>query len=111
MLRRIILMTFIVIFLFIISGQAIKDSSQLPATLSHRLDSLRKEDNLTDWLYTYREYVSEDPVNRISILTNAQTNAWRECISDSERLEFFNCLSTQAYYLMYGGNILRSIDA
>jgi hypothetical protein len=103
-----------VIFL-IISGQSAKDigeqDQQLPPQLEQRLDSLRKKDNLSEWLYIYREYVYADPVKRISLLANAQSSAWRSVKTDPERLEWFNCLTAQGYYQLYGGNILRSIDA
>ncbi len=87
------------------------EQQQLPAEFIHQLDSLRKADNLAEWLYSYRAYVYEDPAKRISILTKAQANAWRVCKTDAEREEWFNCLAAQGYYLLYGGNILQSIDA
>ena len=104
----------LVVFI-IISAQStneIKNSKrQLPAELLQQLDSLYKADDLTGWLYSYREYVYDDPVKRISILTKAQSNAWRVCKTDAEREEWVNCLAAQGYYLLYGGNILQSIDA
>ena len=87
------------------------EQQQLPAEFVHQLDSLRKTDSLEAWLYSYRAYVYEDPARRISILTKAQANAWRVCKTDAEREEWFNCLAAQGYYLLYGGNILQSIDA
>ena len=104
----------LVVFI-IISAQStteIKNAGQqLPAEFVNHLDSLRKADDLTTWLYSYREYVYEDPAKRISVLTKAQANVWRVCKTDPEREEWFNCLAAQGYYLLYGGNILRSIDA
>ena len=104
----------LVVFI-IISAQSnneIKNNDQqLPAAFLHQLDSLRKADSLEAWLYSYREYVYEDPAKRISILTNAQAGAWRVCKTDAEREEWFNCLAAQGYYLLYGGNILQSINA
>ena len=85
--------------------------TSLPSKLVQTLDSLRRADNLTEWLYTYRDYVNGDPVNRIALLTKAQSVAWRVCNTDSERSEYFYCLATQGYYLLFSGNILRSIDA
>ncbi|MEP7238477.1 MAG: CHAT domain-containing tetratricopeptide repeat protein [Ferruginibacter sp.] len=104
----------LVVFI-IISAQSTNeiknDDQQLPAEFVHQQDSLRKADSLAAWLYNYRAYVYEDPVKRISILKNAQSNAWRVCKTNAEREEWFNCLAAQGYYLLYGGNILRSIDA
>ena len=88
-----------------------KTDQQLPGEFVQRLDSLRKADNLAEWLYSYRSYVYEDPVKRVLILTKAQSTAWRGCKIDAEREEWFNCLAAQGYYLLYGGNILKSIDA
>jgi CHAT domain-containing protein len=114
MLRRFLLLIFSGAMLFILWGQPqeknIHDTS-LPPKMNARLDSLKRSGNLGEWLYVYREYVSEDPVDRISILTRALSNTWRGCRTDTERIEFFNCLATQGYYLMYCGNILASIDA
>ena len=102
-------------FFIIISAQSnneIKNTDkQLPAELLHQLDLLRKADSLAAWLYSYREYVYEDPAKRISILTKAQAGAWRNCKTDTEREEWFYCLAAQGYYLLYGGNILQSINA
>ncbi len=82
----------------------------LPPELIHQLDSLRKDDDLAGWLYNYRAYVYEDPAKRISILTKAQSNAWRVCKTEAEREEWFNCLAARGYYLLYSGNILKSIN-
>ena len=105
---------FLAVFI-IISAQSTteinKTDQPLPASLVKQLDSLRKADDLTNWLYSYREYVYKDPAKRISILVKAQSTAWRLCKTNAEREEWFNCLAAQGYYLLYGGNILQSIDA
>ncbi len=108
-----ILIVCLAIFM-VIPGQTADDKDpgqQLPVQFKQRLDSLRRADDLTSWLYSYREYVYEDPGKRISLLTNAQASAWRKCKTDAEREEWFSCLAASGYYLLYGGNILRSIDA
>jgi len=111
MLRHYILALLTITLLIALWAQPTKNTNQLPADISLKLDSLKKTDNLTEWLYTYRAYVTEDPVKRIPILSKAQSSAWRECRSDAERIEYFNCLACQGYYLMYAGNILASINA
>lgn len=93
------------------SGSQLKSVDRLPASLVRQLDSLKRADDLYGWLYSYREYVYEEPAERISILTKAQANAWRVCKTDAERAEWFNCLAGQGYYFLYGGNILQSINA
>jgi CHAT domain-containing protein len=103
------------LILFILSGQSEKDIKEpqqnLPAEIVNRLDSLRDKDDLSEWLYAYREYVYADPARRISLLIDAQSSVWRPAKTDAERTEWFNCLTAQGYYLLYGGNILRSINA
>jgi CHAT domain-containing protein len=98
----------------ILSAQSTNEKNtglQLPAEFQHQLDSLRKANDLTGWLYNYRAYVYEDPAKRIPLLIKAQASAWRPAGTDAEREEWFNCLAAQGYYLLYNGNILRSIDA
>ena len=114
-LRQLLLLISAGTVLFILSGQSPKNDPAkhqlLPTDLSKRLDSLRNANDLAGWLYTYREYVYEDPVKRISLLEIAQSNAWRACTGDAERTEWINGLAAQGYYLLYNGDILRSIDA
>ena len=103
-----------VIVFIIISAQSTneikKTDDRLPAELKQQLDSFRKADDLAGWLYGYRAYVYEDP-QRISILIKAQASVWRTPKTDVEREEWIYCLAAQGYYLLYNGNILKSIDA
>ena len=92
------------------SNKINKTDDQLPAGLKQQLDSLRKADSLAAWLNSYRTYVYDDPV-RISILSKAQASVWRMPKTDAEKVEWFYCLAAQGYYLLYNGNILKSIDA
>src|ERR1700733_2408670 len=97
---------------FMLSGQSEKrDATLLPTPFSSQLDQFRKTDDLGGWLSVYRDYVALDPVKRIYLLQQAMDHAWRVYSTDDERLEWFNCLATEGYYLLYSGNILRSIDA
>src|SRR5437868_5345131 len=100
--------------LILLSGQLKKNDpppQQIPISLSKELDEYRKQDSLALWLNGYREYVSEDGINRLSLLNDAMKSAWRQPLSDAERLEWFYCFATRGYYSLYGGNILASIDA
>ena len=97
---------------FVLSGQSEKkDPAILPSPFNEQLDQFRKADDLAGWLSVYREYVTQDPVKRIPLLAYAMEHTWRKSSSDGERLEWFDCLATEGYYLLYSGNILRSIDA
>ncbi len=97
---------------FMLSGQPEKkDSTKLPSPFSEQVEQFRKADDLGGWLSVYREYVTGDAVKRIPLLDHALANTWRACRNEEERLEWFNCLATEGYYLLYSGNILRSIDA
>ncbi len=115
MIRRLFFQLSALVVIIMLLGQSIKNrdsiEQQLPSELTKRLDSLRRIDSLTQWLYAYREYVYEDPVKRVSLLAHAQSSAWRSCKTAGERVEWFNNLIAQGYYLLYSGNILRSIDA
>ncbi len=49
----------------VLSGQPSKNNvapdRPVPVLLSKRMDSLRKADDLAEWLYTYSEYVDTNP--------------------------------------------------
>ncbi len=113
--QQLFLCTLGIAIFFILPGQPGKNTPapdpSLPVQLTKQLDSFRRADDLAGWLLSYREYVSADPAKRISLLEKARSNAWRQSVNDAERLEWFNGLATQGYYLLYNGNILRSIDA
>src|SRR5690349_20621225 len=79
------------------NGQTAADTL-LPLRLSNHLDSLRKADNLEEWLYSYTELVQQLPANRFTLLTKAQQLKWREARSHDEQLAWFNFLTTLGYY-------------
>jgi CHAT domain-containing protein len=82
----------------------------LPAAFSQRMDSLRKSDNLEEWLYEWMDYVKEAPEVRSYFLSFAESSAWRPDRNDNERLAWFYLLANLGYYQLYSGNILGSID-
>ncbi|MBK8609314.1 MAG: CHAT domain-containing protein [Chitinophagaceae bacterium] len=106
---------FFVAFLVIGTAQStdkmVVSETALPVDLVSQLDSLRKTDNLGEWLYCYQLYIYEDPVKRVSILARSFADAWRAPENDAERKQWISGLAAQGYYLLYTGNILKSIDA
>ncbi|GAC1397031.1 MAG: hypothetical protein NVSMB63_17450 [Sediminibacterium sp.] len=83
----------------------------LPSGFTHRLDSLHQKNNLEEWLYSWTDYVREEPAKRVSFMTAARSGIWRECRNDAERLAWFYFLANEGYFQLYTGKILRSIDA
>jgi CHAT domain-containing protein len=83
----------------------------LPPELVRQLDSLRKADNLTQWLYTCMDYKEADVSKYLSFLEKVKPMIWRDCRTDSECLARFYFPVTVGYWQLYSGNILRSIDA
>jgi tetratricopeptide (TPR) repeat protein len=115
MVRFFILLLFTSTLLFILTGQTNRPfagrTTTLPQNISQHADSLRRADNLTEWLYTYIDYIDTDPVKLIPLLADAMSGTWRTCSTDAERQVWFKGLAKQGYYFLYGGNILRSVDA
>jgi CHAT domain-containing protein len=118
---RVVLMNLLLLPVFFISAavslqaQSLKNAPTekdhpLPAAFSHRLDSIRKSDNLEEWLYEWMDYVKEAPAVRNYFLSLAESSAWRPCRNDNERLAWFYLLTNLGYYQLYSGNILGSID-
>ncbi len=94
------------------SGQATKETADdFPESFSRHLDSLRKQDNLEEWLVSWIEFLGNKPVERISFLYKAELTAWRTPKNKDERLAWFDLLANQGYYEILRGNIIRSIDA
>ncbi len=113
--KKFFFLLFVPFILFVILGQTAKDVPlpypSLPTSLSRHLDSLRKADNLGEWLVSWLEYLEDEPAARVSLLYTAESIAWRQPENTDERLAWFDLLANQGYYEMYRGNIDRSIDA
>lgn len=99
----------------IIWGQTAKNVSSIgqgiPPEIARQLDSLRKADNLAQWLYTCMDYKEADVNKYLSFLEKVKPMIWRDCRTDSECLARFYFPVTIGYWQLYSGNILRSIDA
>ena len=74
------------------------------------LDSLKKADNLMDWLYTRIDYSAINRRQSLPFLMSTQKDAWRLAGSPSEREAWLILLSNQGYNQLFSGNILESID-
>ncbi|MFA4869459.1 MAG: CHAT domain-containing protein [Pedobacter sp.] len=78
--------------------------------IAKTLDSLKKEDNLSDWLYTRIDYSYTTPRQSLPFLMNTEKEMWRKPNSTSEKEAWLMLLSNQGYNQMYTGNILNSIN-
>jgi tetratricopeptide (TPR) repeat protein len=96
------------------------------ARYSQTLDSLRRADNLEEWLYQNLDHAGKehggkddagennagaDPARRLSLLSATEASVWRSPRNDPERLAWFYLLANLGYYQLYSGHILQSIDA
>lgn len=104
-IRLLTLLLFVLILFTNVSAQTKKSSFTL------HLDSLRKADNLEEWLIVSIEHLENNPAERISFLYTAEATAWRRPANNNERIAWFDLLTNQGYYELYRGNILRSIEA
>lgn len=74
------------------------------------LDSLKKQNNLTEWLYTRIDYSYANPRQSLPFLMNTEKERWRKPVSIPEKEAWLLLLSNQGYNQMYTGNILNSIN-
>jgi tetratricopeptide (TPR) repeat protein len=75
------------------------------------MDSLRRSDDLEEWLYSEMDELKKDPVSTLPLLETKPWVPWRDARSEPERMAWFYYLANQGYYQLYRGNILRSINA
>lgn len=90
---------------------AYADTITLPPALQQRLDVLKQEDNLEEWIFVNLDYAVEQPVARLPLLVSLQQRAWRTPENAFERAAWLDMLTYQGYYQLYTGNILPSINA
>jgi CHAT domain-containing protein len=112
-LRRFALYLLALIVVLIFCSQAITNSQseKLPASISKYLDSLQHADNLEQWLLNWKDYITKDPVHRISFYDVAQSKIWRKSKTDDERIAWLSFLIDAGYYEKISGNILQSINS
>lgn len=105
------ILTKILLICFSFSGFAIAQKPiAVPQTIVKTLDSLKKQDNLSDWLYTRIDYSYTTPRQSLPFLMNTEKEMWRKPNSTSEKEAWLMMLSNQGYNQMYTGNILNSIN-
>jgi len=78
--------------------------------ISAKLDSLKKRNDLKEWLNTRLDYTSPDAQQQLSFLMNTQKEMWRKPASIPEGAVWLVLLSNQGYYQLQAGNILGSIN-
>ena len=82
----------------------------IPPSIVKKLDSLKKQDNLSEWLYTRIDYSYSNPRKSLSFLMLTEQERWRKPKSTPEKEAWLMTLSNQGYNQMYTGNILNSIN-
>jgi len=81
-----------------------------PASLIKTLDSLKKADDLSTWLYTRVDYSYNAPGQTLPFLLNTEKEMWRRpTTSAGEKEAWLIVLSNLGYNQLYAGNILESI--
>ncbi|OOQ59813.1 hypothetical protein BC343_06615 [Mucilaginibacter pedocola] len=85
------------------------ESRAQDATLNSKLTELKKQNNLTDWLYERIEYTNANP-QQLPFLLKTQTEAWRQPANADERVAWLTLLTTQGYDQLQAGDILSSIN-
>lgn len=107
----ILIRTVLLIFLSGLPALSYADTTTLPTALQLRLDTLKNEDNLEEWIFVNLDYATEQPVARLPLLMSLQQRAWRTPANPFERAAWLDMLTYQGYYQLYAGNILPSITA
>ncbi|SDN09166.1 Tetratricopeptide repeat-containing protein [Pedobacter steynii] len=97
-------------FLFSSTFLAAQTAGLLPVPTKNTLDSLKRSNNLSDWIYTRIDYTQAHPRETLSFLMSSTTAAWRGPKSTEEMQAWLLLLSHQGYNQMYAGNILNSIN-
>ncbi|WP_165500373.1 CHAT domain-containing protein [Pedobacter psychroterrae] len=89
---------------------AVAQTVQPYTGLDKKLDSFKKEDDLTEWLYLRIDHSYHNPAQSLSFLMRTQKEIWRKPKRTAEKEAWLILLSNQAYNLLYTGNILESIN-
>lgn len=82
----------------------------VPANVVKTLDSLKKLDRLSEWIYTRIDYSYQSPGQSLPFLMHTEQQCWRRPKSVAEKEAWLMLLSNQGYNQMYTGNILQSIN-
>lgn len=79
--------------------------------LQHKLDSLQKADNLSQWIYSRLDYAKRNPEANFSFLQQTQQKLWRNAKNETEHFAFLDLLNVQGYHQLLMGSILGSINS
>jgi tetratricopeptide (TPR) repeat protein len=86
-------------------------TTAVSSSFRKKLDSLRKANNLGDWLYARVDYSYSAPRQTLSFLTATEKEAWRKPVSAAEKEAWLIMLSNLGYNQLYAGDILASINS
>jgi tetratricopeptide (TPR) repeat protein len=75
-----------------------------------QLDSLKKANDLSNWLYLRIDYSYSKPKESLDFLMDTEKDLWRKPKSTAEKEAWLMLLSNQGYNQLYAGYILESID-
>ena len=104
---------FLLIFAVVIASVILMAAAQptgMPVQVLKSLDSLKKKNDLTEWLYLRVDHSYNNPGQSLSFLMKTQKEIWRKPKSVAEKEAWLILLSNQAYALLYTGHILESIN-
>lgn len=90
---------------------AVPQPTCIPIQISHSLDSLKKQNQLAEWIYARIDYSAAVPKERLIFLMDTQKESWRKPKSAAEKEAWLSLLNNQAYQQLYFGNILQSINS
>ncbi|RZK78715.1 MAG: CHAT domain-containing protein [Pedobacter sp.] len=85
-------------------------SSSTLTELKESLQSLKKANKLTDWLYLRIDYSYDHPKQSLDFLMDSEKQMWRLPETSEEKEALMLLFSNQAYNQLFSGNILESID-
>lgn len=77
--------------------------------LQRKLDSLKKQDSLSDWIYDRIDYATLSTQTNLNFLL--ATQPWRKAKTADEHYALLSLLNTKGYYQLLAGNILGSINS
>lgn len=100
----------LLVFLSFSGLAAAQTPVNIPPSIAKKLDSLKKQDNLSEWLYTRIDYSYSNPRKSLSFLMLTTEERWRKPKSTAEKEAWLMMLSNQGYNQMYTGNVLNSIN-
>jgi len=83
----------------------------IPSSLLKKLDSLKKTNNLAEWLYARVDYSYNAPRQTLPFLMATEKEIWRKPVSAPEKEAWLIMLSNLGYNQLYAGEILASINS